>query len=248
MATAYGTKWINRVPMLQLFRFLGLAAYRCPLCKEISEVRKGLCQHCQDKLAPRTGGYCPRCGKIFGLASYPPTVCSDCQTSPPLWGALFFYAVYEEQLRELILSYKFAKGLQHSRLLQELALAAYNKNSEKHDYDLLIPIPLHWKRLLWRGFNQSLELAKFLARKQKIPLSTKALQRVKHTPPQSTLPLQERTKNLCGAFQANADLVHGKKILLIDDVMTTGTTLRECSKVLLQAGALNINILVLARA
>ena len=205
-----------------------------------------LCPECAKTLLPRTGGYCPTCGTMFGLESCEPVRCGDCRLSPPPWDRFIFHGRYEGRLRELILSYKFNGGLGQSRLLGELAAKAWLRAGPPLP-GLVVPVPLHRRRLLWRGYNQSLELARTTARRAGMPLSTTALVRLRNTPPQSTLPGPKRQANIKDAFAADAALVSSQRVLLVDDVCTTGSTLRECASVLKQAGAVAVDVLVLAR-
>lgn len=232
----------------RIARTLGLMAFRCPLCGEVGHA-PGLCAACEKDLAPRTGGYCPRCGKRFGLNSYEPTTCSDCRDKPPPWNRLHYHCAYGGRVRELIMTYKFSAGIQHARLFQDLALSAFARGWGPEDQrpDIAVPVPLHWRRLLWRGFNQSLELARRLARQENIRLEPGALRRIRNTPPQSTLAPHQREGNLAGAITADPELVRGQRALLVDDVMTTGTTLCECTKALLEAGAKEVDALVAVR-
>lgn len=229
----------------KLIQLLGLNGARCPLCG-IAQETGDPCKDCKPALAPRPGGYCPRCGKRFGMDSYEPTICSDCRDNPPPWDRLYYHAPYDGKLRDLILTYKFAAGIQHAQLFQELALAAYRDKSEIKP-DIIAPVPLHRKRLLWRGFNQSLEMARLLAKKEDIQLAPNALQRIRYTRPQSTIAYDERGSNLAGAFTADADQVRGKHVLLVDDVVTSGATLKECTNALKDKGAIGVDVLVLAR-
>lgn len=150
-------------------------------------------------------------------------------------------------LRDLILGYKFSNRLGLSRLLAEMAYTTFNKRSSRMP-DLIIPVPLHRKRLLWRGFNQSAELSRLLAKRVERPLSHKGLIRTRHTRPQTRLGLTERQENIKAAFAADPSIVSGKTVLLMDDVYTTGSTLRECAKTLNGAGAAGVDVLVLSRA
>lgn len=114
------------------------------------------------------------------------------------------------------------------------------------DSDVIIPVPMTKRSLLKRGFNQSLLIAKEVSIKKGIPLDIDSLQKPKETLPQVGLGAEERVKNIKNAFSVKGDL-KGKRVLLVDDVMTTGATLRECSKTLLKAGAIDVKGLVLAR-
>ena len=112
--------------------------------------------------------------------------------------------------------------------------------------DLIIPLPLHGERLRERGFNQALELARPIARHLRCPIATTVCQRIRHTAAQADLPWKERAKNMRGAFHCSDDL-SGQRILLVDDVMTTGATLDECARTLKLHGATSVTLAVVAR-
>ncbi len=113
--------------------------------------------------------------------------------------------------------------------------------------DVVVPVPLHERRLRERGFNQSLELARGLAGRTGIGLAATALSRLRDTVPQARLERAERLLNLKGAFAADPRQVAGRRVLLVDDVSTTGATLVECTAALLAAGAATVDVAVLAR-
>jgi ComF family protein len=116
------------------------------------------------------------------------------------------------------------------------------------DADLIIPVPLHPRRLRWRGFNQSLLLAKQVSRKYDVPMDPFVLYRKRETAPQTQLAENERRKNVRGAFATDPEKsLKGKSLLLIDDVYTSGATVNECSRVLLHDGAKDVYVLTLAR-
>jgi ComF family protein len=112
--------------------------------------------------------------------------------------------------------------------------------------DLIIPMPLHPKRLQERGFNQSLEVARIVSEKLNVKLDHSVCERIKLSPPQASLPLKERVKNMKGAFNCNRPL-HGQSIIVIDDVMTTGASLNSLAKALKKAGARRVECWVIAR-
>ena len=166
---------------------------------------------------------------------------------PPPWEALHFHGHYAGLLRELILGYKFHNHFGRNRLLAELAAATFERSGADRP-DIIVPVPLHRRRLLWRGFNQSLELSRVLARRTGRPVLLKGLTRIRNTPPQTRLGFRERRANIKGAFAADAEQVRGRNALLVDDVYTTGATLRECARTLKRAGAARVSVLVLARS
>lgn len=166
---------------------------------------------------------------------------------------LFAAAPYSNfLLKRLILALKYEPFVKD--LAKELAkilishLKILEKDSSFSNF-LLLPVPLDKKRMRWRGFNQSEEIGKEIAKELKIQLISDCLIKVKHTFPQVELKEEERRKNLKDAFLVKKkEIVLGREILLIDDVFTTGTTLRECAKVLKKAGAKKVIGLVVAIA
>jgi ComF family protein len=231
---------MNRVR--SLLHWAGLSARRCQICGEPAPDGERLCPACAERLQPERAPRCRLCG-----ASFPDEdggLCAACTAAPPLWEALYFHGRYEGLLRELILEYKFGRNLGLGRLLMGLAADAAPGGGA---WDMLVPAPLHPSRLRWRGFNQSRELCRLLARRTGAPVVDRALSRIRGAAPQSVLDKEQRRSNVAGAFRANAALATGRSILLADDVMTTGATLSECARVLLEAGAARVAVLVLAR-
>lgn len=242
-----------RTPLGSLVQFLSrlLGASRCPACGRALAPGQSLCPDCARTMAPRGGGFCPGCGARFGLESYEPSLCGDCRESPRPWRRFVFHSTYEEPLRSLILSFKFSQGLGRTELLRRTALQALDgwlANEDRPHPDLVVPVPLHPKRLRWRGYNQAAELARPLANRLGTDLAHTALVRTRNTVPQSTLSGPDRLTNLKGAFRADHAQVNGKHALLVDDVMTTGSTLEECARALAESGAASVDVLVLARA
>lgn len=205
-----------------------------------------LCPDCLQKLAPRTKGYCPICGKLYALENGLPSRCSDCLISPPPWTHLSFYGAYEGTLRELLLQYKFHGRLDTGLTLARLLAASYSVS--KTPPVAVIPVPLHSTRLLERGHNQSLLPAKLLASKLNAKLMPSVLRRTRKTPPQAMLQKKERPKNISGAFAAILpDHMKDQHLLIVDDIATTGATLEQAAKTLLKAGAGSIEVALLAR-
>ena len=238
--------------MLALLRTLaertGLAASRCPLCGKLTYGEPGApCEPCARSLSPRTGGFCPKCGEIFGDDDARPETCPDCLHTPTPWGQFMFHSVYAGTLRDLILAHKFNRSFSHARLMARLAGETFARHAARVP-DGVVPVPLHRRRLAWRGFNQSTELGRAIGRELSVPVMDRALSRTRHTPPQTRLDHSERQANIKDAFAADASLVRGKQLLLVDDVCTTGATLRECARTLNRAGAAGVDVLVLARA
>jgi ComF family protein len=203
-----------------------------------------VCPACEDRLEWLASPLCPRCGRVFGSREGTDHLCGPCQTEPPSFARARAAVLSEEPVVEEIKKVKYGRRMDLLPVLQawlripacrELAAAA----------DLVAPVPLHKGRLQERGFNQALLLARAFP---EVPLAREALIRVRHTDPQSGLNPKQRRENVRGAFAApRPERLKGKHILLIDDVYTTGATVKECARVLRQAGALEVSVLTVAR-
>lgn len=208
-----------------------------------------LCPACQKQVLPRLAGYCPHCGEIAALDTAPLSPCSQCLHSPPPWNQFSFHGVHQLALRQLLHRAKFAGDSAAQALLGQLLCATWLRFAQENTPvvpDILVPMPLHPLRLRHRGFNQCLEIARPLSKLLNVPLAPLALNRLVHSTPQTGLSRQARTQST-QAFAPTAQ-VYGKNIALIDDIMTTGTTIRHATTALLQGGAARVHIIVLARA
>lgn len=157
--------------------------------------------------------------------------------------------VYEGPLREAIHRWKYEEKSYLTSFFGEKLVEGFRRYWNPNSFDLLIPVPLHPKRLRERGFNQAFLLVKELNRRTQIPYSKRLLQKRLPTTPQVNLSGGEREKGVRGSFHIQRDEeIKGKSILLVDDVYTTGATVSECSKILLKAGAGRVDVLTLAHA
>ncbi len=215
-----------------------------------------LCPSCSDKFSPVMPPACLKCGVMFKSREGGDHVCGKCLLSPMKYRKARASGVYDGIFRDLVhkLKYKGKTGL--SKPLGFLLLKVFLTYWEKHEIDLIVPVPLHIKRFRKRGFNQAFLLIRdwvALANTMQIELpcmeiDIDVLKRSKKTAPQIGLGRRARQKNLNGAFHVrDPQKITGKKILLVDDVLTTGTTANECSKALLSKGALHVDVLTLAR-
>jgi len=143
----------------------------------------------------------------------------------------------------VLVAFKFHKHDFLSRHLADLLLEAVPLGG----FDLVVPVPLHPRRLRSRGYNQSELLSRRFAKIRRLEHSASILERTRETPPQTALGRAERAKNVRKAFLASTE-VGGRKVLLIDDVCTTGATIQECARALLKAGAAEVHAAVVARA
>jgi ComF family protein len=194
---------------------------------------------------------CQQCGLQLESLSL---VCGHCLTHPPAFARCIIPFAYEYPLDALIHRFKYRRHLTSGKLLSQL-LAEYLKHhaqadADWHTPDLLIPAPMHWLRRWQRGFNQAEVLAQHLAHQLHIPLATQIVQRTHKTPAQKELTRTERQQNLRKAFMIsakNCTHIQGKRIALIDDVVTTTATVRELSQLLINAGAKDVQVWALAR-
>lgn len=212
----------------------------CLLCGAEGAAERDLCAGCASDL-PRNTQACNRCAMPL---SPPATVCGECLRHPPSFQRACAPFLYQTPVDFLIKGLKFHGRLAHARLLGELLGAELAARSEPLP-QALIPLPLHPARLRERGFNQALELARPVARRLNVPLLNYG-RRIRHTPPQMTLNATARRANIRGAFQATGPLPV-RHVAVLDDVLTTGSTLREFAAVLAAAGAETIEVWALAR-
>jgi ComF family protein len=157
--------------------------------------------------------------------------------------------LFDGAVRELIHQFKYSGKTMLRRPLALLAADHLDRFVIETGPDVIIPVPLHHKRLRQRGFNQAILLGEIFAQKWRLPLLRNSLRRVRWTEPQVNLSAAERLENVKGAF-ALADIVAvaGKRVLLVDDVYTTGSTVKECAKVLKSGGAQSVTAITVARA
>ena len=207
------------------------------------------CRTCWAAVRALTGPSCPRCGLPFAsevaLTYSPDHLCLSCRLHPPAFTRAWAWYAYEPPLQQAIHLFKYRGKIVLAKTLGALWREAWR---DPPDVDLLMPVPLHPSRLRTREYNQSLLLADELNRRLRLPLAYDTLVRTRATAPQTELSRTARLKNLrrCFAVRRPAD-VAGKRVLLIDDVMTTGTTVHECAKALRRAGAADVYVGVLAR-
>lgn len=199
---------------------------------------------------------CSVCGIPFWGAGEIDHVCGNCEIHPRPFVSAEAVGIYEGPIRSAVHALKYEGRLRVARVLgRSLYLKACESGLRK-TADLIVPVPLHPVRLCKRGFNQSILLVRewdrFLHRDMDAPckpmVCREALQRIRNTRPQMSLGKKERQTNIVGAFKVNRDVpLEGKRILLVDDVLTTGATVAECTQVLLKAGAAKVDVLTVAR-
>ena len=235
--------WLKRFGLTVLEFFLPRLCLFCEAAVgEMAAV--AVCPDCESQIKWVESPLCTRCGQMFLDPGGGDRVCGDCQTDPPPFTRARAAAIYDGPVAQAITRFKFNRQMAFLPVMQhwlrrpicmELASGA----------DLLVPVPLHPRRIKNRGFNQALLLT------QAFPGAAVALEavvRTRHTPPQVGLNPKARQDNVKGAFAVpDPGLVKGKTVLLVDDLFTTGSTVKECARVLRKAGARQVEVLTVAR-
>lgn len=212
----------------------------CLLCRTTDPDGPGLCPGCRADLPWLSPG-CPRCA--LPLTTAPGLACGACQTRPPPFDTTLALFHYAPPVDELIQQLKFGQGLHLARLFAGLLA---ERLADAPRPDCILPVPLHPRRQRERGFNQALEIARPLARRLGCRVDAVCCVRARATPPQARLSAAQRRRNLRDAFVLTRPLP-GRHIALLDDVMTTGSTLAAIAGLLRRAGAERIDVWVCAR-
>lgn len=219
-----------------------LIGNRCDLCNEKLSSQSVWCEDCL-LLIPNKSR-CKRCGAPQVNAE---SHCGECISHPVLWDRLYCVSDYEAPISDYVKRIKYTRQFWHSRVLAQLL-------SEKiiDPAPLLLSVPTHWRRLVWRGFNQSHYLAYYLSQGLDIHYLPDVLIRTRHTKMQMELDRSKRLKNLNNAFQINparlAEMQRYHRVAIVDDVVTTGATVGEICKLLRQIGVEEIEVYCLCRA
>jgi ComF family protein len=219
----------------------------CPACREPVRDPGGLCAACWSRLSFITRPYCERLGIPFAYDPGPGILSMQAIADPPAYARARAAVRFDEVARSLVHALKYGDRLDLAPTLgrwmaqagHELLIGA----------DALVPVPLHWQRLWARRFNQSAALANCISAAAKVPVSN-ALKRMRATPQQVGLSKSERAHNVQGAFRVPAAAkaeVAGRRLILVDDVLTSGSTVDACARALLRAGAAQVDVLVFAR-
>lgn len=228
--------------MVNRFEQLLFPGY-CLLCGEPSQRPQDICRACEQEL-PALGNHCPRCA--LPLNQTGTTECAECLKKAPYFQRVISGWRYQGSAAQLISRFKYQRQHSYGRVLGEL----FSKQLQQAYHgqalpDLIVATPMHWLRRLRRGFNHSEQLAGQLSRQLHIPVF-RHIRRIRHSKTQQSLNAAQRRRNLKAVFRIGRPL-HGQRIAIVDDVMTTGATANELSHALLMAGAIEIHIWCLAR-
>ena len=237
--------WL-RHEVRSLFNYLLPPA--CALCLEplLPAEPDSLCQNCTTQIIPLKRSSCPRCALPYPSKYDGDHFCQTCLLEKkPLFTGVTSVGYYDGLLRDAIHRFKYRNNINLDRPLA--AMLTDLLNQKDICCDMVIPVPLHRNKLRQRTYNQSALIARKLAHRMNLPVKLNLLKRIKQAPPQQSLSARDRLQNVRGAFTLDKKL-HDQSILLVDDVMTTGATARECARTLLKGGAGSIQIAILARA
>ncbi len=226
---------------------------RCAICREplAGADLFEICGGCKSGLSLQPEHSCRVCAApIDGeVAQAGIITCGRCRTDMPHFDMTFCGMRYEGKSRDMVHSFKFDGRARLAGILSSVLCVQLYQNEEAHKADMVLPVPLHRKRLFDRGYNQSYLLACEVGMALSIPVVTGLLVRPKYTMPQSSQTRAERKENIKNAFSVERPAeVEGKTVLLVDDIMTTGATLSEAAKTLKKNGAATVMCAVAARA
>jgi ComF family protein len=219
-----------------------LAPNGCVFCDN-SEYSVAICAHCR-KLLPLAERGCQRCAVALAAEQPPGVSCAGCQLDPPMFSKAVAALHYAFPVDAALKAFKFDGQLYYAPAFASLLLPLLQ--SHFVDTDALVPVPLHRWRHAYRGFNQATEICRLLSRAAGVPMD-RAVRRIRATASQSGLDAAARRRNLKRAFVVNKPL-RCRRPVIIDDVMTTGATCRQISRLLVDAGAESVGVLVVARA
>lgn len=217
-----------------------LLPWRCLLCGDAGVDGVDLCAACMAEL-PRNTHRCERCALPLPVSA---PQCGRCQRKAPPWDAAWAPFRYAWPLDRLETRFKFGRDLAAGRAL----VHAWQRERPHALPQLILPVPLHRRRLRERGYNQTLELVRPLAKALCVPYQRDVLFRTRHTDAQTGLTAIERRRNLRNAFALREDVTLPAHVVVLDDVFTTGATLGECARTLKRAGVERVDVWALARA
>ncbi|OAN51154.1 ComF family protein [Magnetospirillum moscoviense] len=220
----------------------------CPSCGAMVGEPGALCPDCWGQITFLSAPCCDACGHPFEIDAGPGALCGLCAREAPPWARARAVFRYDDASKPLVLRLKHADRLEGAPTFARWL--ARSGADLIHDADLIVPVPLHRLRLLSRRYNQAAVLANALGRLTGKPVAPDLLVRTRATPAQGHLGRDERAANVRGAFAVRPSGRHrlaGKRVLLVDDVLTTGATVGECARILVTTGAHGVDVLTLGR-
>jgi len=225
---------------------------RCARCDADLGERPGrllLCRACREAIVPEAWSGCLRCGASVPAELPPRPSCGWCKAMRLAMDRTVVLGAYQEDLRELVLRLKRFSGESLATVLGQVLWHCRKGPLREFRPDVVVPVPMHWTRRLARGVNNPDIVAPELAQRLGVPVESGALRRIRNTLPQANLPPSKRFRNVRNAFRVRAGYdLRGARVLVVDDILTTGATASEAARVLKGAGVAMVAVAVLARA
>ncbi len=218
---------------------------RCSTCSGLVDQEQGLCTSCFAKLNFVASPYCSCCGFPFEFAIEGQNLCGRCVAKQPYYDLARSLFKFDLESKRIIHAFKYNDRTEHSQMFAKLLVARYKK--EIDEVDLIVPVPMHRIKRIFRQYNPAQILAQDISDLLKIPMIPDVLIKTKWTKAQTKLTKYERERNLSGSLAFNTKrMVKGMKVLLVDDVRTTGTTCNSCAKILKRAGVTSVKLVTVS--
>ena len=208
---------------------------RCPICDEVIGYGEKICDACAEKVLYVTEPSCKKCGKQ--LENERQEYCGDCSRKKHYYEQGKAVFSYQKDMKLSMYRFKYAGRREYADFFAEEAIKRYGKWLAQRKIEVIIPVPMHASKKRSRGYNQAEVFARALGRTMAIPVDGKLVIRIKNTKPQKSLNDKQRKDNLKGAFQVRTNIVKYSKILLVDDIYTTGATVDAIAELLKKSGA-----------
>lgn len=217
---------------------------KCPFCGELTGSKYiQACEKCRQKLPYIRGPRCYKCGKP--VSEEETEYCMDCTKKEHYFTQGISLWSYDESVKKAVYDLKYKNQREFAGYFAKELIKVYYRQIKAWDADAVIPVPIHKKRYRQRGFNQAELVARAISSYMQIPVETDYVVRVKNTKPQKELNDKERQKNLKNAFKINQNGVKLKKVIIVDDIYTTGATVDVVAELLLSAGITNVYVITL---
>lgn len=224
---------------------------QCEICGgQLLHNARYICHACDQAIPVISSPRCPRCSRPIHTRNGFDQLCGVCRIQKrPAVSRVIAGAEYPGNVQHLIHQFKYRRRQYLAPVLADIMCRNADLTGMLAETDWLVPIPLHWSRTRWRGFNQARNLAHLIGKRYGTPVLPKGVfKRIRRTTPQVQLNVTNRATNIKGAFKVcRSDMIAGTRLALVDDVLTTGSTAKECARTLRRAGAADVSLIVIAR-